>query len=456
MWKLQVDDLPQTSWRLKANINALSDQYMLRDFYQNLYESNAEPDNTIAVERTSRTSALTLLQRMPLNDFYITDQRTELSYDHIRTPLFGSRIAYESQTSIGWMRQVVPAEMRASIRSRLDQMSPASESRDFWERMLVTDGFFRFHTYHELSTTAKVAKVINLTPKVGAGYTGYMDSTGDLGTFNQWLAYAGVEANVKFSKNYSSVQCDWLGLDGLNHIIQPYVTMMYLGADALNTTYPMIDGNSSTTNPMALDVGQMSDIDSMSTRSICRYGVKNFLMTQRDGGPARWMTWDLFMDAYLHNTDSDNDFSNLYSMMSWSPLPWFSYASTVQFPLLGDNKKDNYREYNNSMSFQPFKPWEITVGHRYLEKHPILSDSNQLTLRTLYRLTEETAISGYWRWELERHRMEIQELNLYKNMGSWYLGLGVYTRKNGNKNELGIGFSFTLMETGTYMPFKFN
>ena len=53
-------------------------------------------------------------------------------------------------------------------------------------------------------------------------------------------------------------------------------------------------------------------------------------------------------------------------------------------------------------------------------------------------------------------RLEIQEYNIYKNMGSWYFGCGLFMRVNGGKDELGIGFSFTLKETGNYMPFTFN
>ena len=38
---------------------------------------------------------------------------------------------------------------------------------------------------------------------------------------------------------------------------------------------------------------------------------------------------------------------------------------------------------------------------------------------------------------------------------SWYLGVGAFVRKNGNKNEFGLGISFTIQQTGDYMPVKF-
>lgn len=458
MWKLSVDEFPGARWRAKANINALSDKYILRDFYQELFESNSDPDNTLSLERTDRNSVLTVLQRMPINDFYMTDQRSEISFDRVRGALMGSRFIYESQTSFALMRQVVPVEMRMTVRDILDKLPAGDPSREFWEHMLQTDGFLRFHTYHELSTSYKTAGFLTLTPRLGGGYTGYMDPTGDLGTFNQGIFYAGLDASFKLSRKYSSVRCDALGLNTMNHIIQPYTTLMYMGANELDSPYPRIDGSASTTNPMALSVGRMTEIDALSTSSVFRYGVRNFLMTQQDGTDRQWFSWDAFMDAYLHNAASDKKFSNLYSMTRWSPLPWFSYASVLQFPVLGDEKRDNYREYNNSLWFQPFRPTEILISHRYLTKHPLLSDSNQLNLRIIYRISEELAFGGSWRWEMERKdkKLEIQEYNIYKNMGSWYLGAGLFMRMNGDKQELGLGFSFTLKETGNYMPFTFN
>ena len=44
MWSHRVN--LRTDWRLKANINMLSAEYMLRDFYPEIYQRNSSPDNT--------------------------------------------------------------------------------------------------------------------------------------------------------------------------------------------------------------------------------------------------------------------------------------------------------------------------------------------------------------------------------------------------------------------------
>lgn len=455
MWKLPVGDGPRTQWRLKANINALSDAYMLRDFYKDLYQQNSSPDNTVALTRTDDTTIFTLLQRFAPNNYYLADQRTAFSMDRIRTPIFGSHIVYETQNSAEFMRQVVPGQFRNQIENELRNPGLSQTSREFYNRLLQTNGFFRLHSFHELSTSYKVANFLNLTPKVGGGYTGYYD-VGDVGSFNQGVFYSGIDADFKFSRRYSSLTNSSLGLNGVNHIVQPHFSLAYIGANAIDPLCPQIDGYTPTTNPPALSLGRMTEVDSIATKSIFRYGLKNFLMTQRDGTSLKWLTWDVFMDAYLHDAADNKKFSNLYSRMDWNPLPWVTFSSGMQFPVVSSsNETTRYKEYNNYLTFKPFRSTEFIVGHRYLSGHSIAEDGNQLDCRMLYRVTEELAFGTSWRFDLLRGRTDIQEYNIYKNMGAWYFGTGVYVRKNGDRDEFGFGISFMLKETGTFLPVKF-
>lgn len=161
------------------------------------------------------------------------------------------------------------------------------------------------------------------------------------------------------------------------------------------------------------------------------------------------------MDAYLHDPVNRRDFSNLFSFMRWNPVPWMEYRSEMQAPVLGKDKISGCREYNNSLRFMPWRSTELVVGHRYLNQHSLLEDSSQLDLRILQRFSEAWAFSGKWRFSLLDGKLDIQEYNVYHNMGSWYLGVGAFVRKNGNKNEFGLGISFTIQQTGDYMPVKF-
>lgn len=106
MWSHRVN--ARTDWRLKANVNMLSDEYMLRDFYPEIYQRNSSPDNTVLLSRTDDTNDFSLLQRFVPNNFYMADQRTEFSYERIKSPIFRSPVMYESRTSFAFLKQYVP------------------------------------------------------------------------------------------------------------------------------------------------------------------------------------------------------------------------------------------------------------------------------------------------------------------------------------------------------------
>ena len=104
---------------------------------------------------------------------------------------------YESRTSFAFLKQYVPSFMRTDLRDLVDRLDPGSPAYDYWARMLMTDGYSRFHTFHEFSASHKIMGFLNLTPKLGGGYTGYYD-TGDNKPLNQGIFARGADADFKF------------------------------------------------------------------------------------------------------------------------------------------------------------------------------------------------------------------------------------------------------------------
>ncbi|MFR1411631.1 MAG: hypothetical protein ACLSUW_04595 [Akkermansia sp.] len=175
---------------------------------------------------------------------------------------------------------------------------------------------------------------LNLTPKVGGGYTGYYD-TGDNKPLNQGIFYAGTDADFKFSRRYSSVYSDSMGLNGMNHIVQPHFTLAYVKTNTLHELYPQIDGDTPTTNPPSLSMGRYTEIDSLSSGLVFRYGLRNMLMTSRDANSHRWFSWDVFMDAYLYDPVNRRDFSNLFRSCAGIPFRGWSTVRKCRRPFWG-------------------------------------------------------------------------------------------------------------------------
>ncbi len=453
MWELPAEDSSRAHYSLKANINYLSDRYVLRDFFQDEGLINDKPDNTIVLERRTKESLTSLLIRRDLNDFYMTDNRTELAYNRVRTAIRGTRLAYETHNSFGVLKQNLSASDRASIQNTLASLRTSdTETREYWERMLNTSSYIRFCSLHELATSFKAAGFLNITPKVGGGYLGYYDVEG-VGHDNRFMAYAACDADMKFSRSYPLLRNYTFGVRGLNHVIQPYSTISAGETTQARSLVPRIDAWTSTTNPMPLDMSSLTCVDTFSEWLIWRYGVRNVLTTERNGGRAEWMSWNVFMDANIKASDTERDFSNLYSRWRWYPVEWYSLNSEMQFPLVHEDT--SFKEYNNYIQFVPVRSGEFRLGHRYLSGHSIFEDSNQLNVRGLFRINENVALSAEWQWDLVEHRTQIQQYNIYRNVGAWFVGATVFIRNNGGKRETGIGFSITLGETGDSFPINF-
>lgn len=61
-----------------------------------------------------------------------------------------------------------------------------------------------------------------------------------------------------------------------------------------------------------MSIGRYTEIDSLSTGLVFRYGLRNMLMTSRDANSHRWFSWDVFMDAYLHDPVNQRDFPTFF------------------------------------------------------------------------------------------------------------------------------------------------
>lgn len=453
-WHIPVEETtPGVSWSTMVNLNILSDRYVLRDYFEEISQINDKPDNSARITRRAKLSETMLMTRFAPNDYYMTDERAELSYYKVRSSIGQSGITYESWNRAGIMRQYIPAEERMSYMYKLSQVADP-EARTYYERLLNDHTYARINSTHEFSRHFNILKFLNITPKAGAGYTGYYD-VDQVGSDNRFLGYLGLDANIKLHKTYDSFSIPSLGYKGLTHVIKPYTTLSHCHVSSSNALVPQMDVWSSefstaTSNPMSLDLIGFSGIDSWGTWSIWRIGVTNTLTTTVDESPRQIFKWNCFIDYNEENPNSANKFSNLYSLISFSPTNELSIYCNTQTPTISDG--DGFREYSYGIAWQPLAALETRLSYRVLEDHPIHSDAEQVSLQANLRINEKYSFACKWRWDIEHKRVPTQEFALFRKSGAWYMGATLFLRDNGGKKETGFGLSFTLAETGTAFP----
>ncbi|MFT3992287.1 MAG: LPS assembly protein LptD [Luteolibacter sp.] len=481
--RLPLEFETKADWRLDTNLTFLSDAYYLEDFDRSAYRTDPYPDNTIGLFRRSDNSLFSFFTRIDWDQFYRTDQRLpEIAFDQPRRPIFDSPIQHEGSTSFSIIQERAPDTTSGTIEAL--STLPASDARvaglisqlSGYERTLalemvslpLTDprrdrlrsnlldiGYARFHTYQEFTMPLMVKNFLSLTPDIGVGYNRYDSVNGPFGTEDQSLLHFGLEASVKFTKDYGPMFDPGIGLNGLLHIFQPYGNWSILHAGNKDSDFPEIDRLTATTRPQSLDPSLFTAIDEMNSWNILRVGARNRLITKRDGQEFDWLFLDTYVDFFIKDPTGDREVSNLYNDLRWNPLPWMNVGLNTQFPVVSSGS--GFTEVNPYVQFMPNKNFEVRIGYRYLEGHPILLDSSLISLRTSYRFNDWWSISTRHEFEAEDGVLQNQDYMLYRDLGNWVAGIGFNHNDNRVKQEYGIIFNIVLKDfPSVSLPLEFN
>lgn len=479
-WNLDV--VEDADWRVDTNLSWLSDRYFLEDFDLNTYRTDPQPDNVAGLYRRDDASLVSLYMRVRLNDFYRSDTRLpELAYDRARAPVFGSPIQHEGTTTLGYLGEKAGDPTMTAIlnplnrmvagdrgsRRLLDQLGgyerllaermlalPLGDPRRDAIRLQLEDSRFgRFQTYQEWSMPMMLGGVLSVVPQAGAGYSNYFAVDGPQGDMDRYHLHGGLETSMKFTKDLGPIRNRALGLDGLVHVFQPYGFWSYVATDDFNPGEPAVDRLTPTTRPRPLDPVRFAAVDEMNAWNVVRAGGRHRFYTRRDNQSFEWLYLDTYVDAFLNDPEGSREWSNLYNDLIWQPLPWMAVNVATQFPIVSNGS--GFSEYATRLHLMPTESFEIILGYRFLDGHPVLIDSNRFDLQTFVRLSENWGLGTRHLLELDDGVLEGQQYMLHRDLGSWVAGIGLLHRNNRLDEEYGAVLSLTLKDfPGVSLPFQ--
>jgi LPS-assembly protein len=411
---------------LDFDINKLSDAFFYEDFFPSEFRVDPKPDNLINLSKLFDQGEISLTGRFQLNEFFQTDTRTpELAIDIIRTPLGDTGFYYDGMTSYG------------IINEELDDAS-------ILDGMVDPSGFNRFHSYHEFLFPTQLGGILNVVPRAGAGYTNYssFDIPG-LDSLDRTTTHAGIDLSFKMSKRSPNIVNRALGLNGLLHVVRPYMNYSFVSTDDLNGRFSPIDRFTPTTRLRPIDMPLFTSIDDIRDWQILRSGISNRWITKRNGASYEWLAVDNYFDTYIEDPEFNRDFSNFFTDVEWRPLPWLSTSTTAQLPLF-DNSMD-FTELSSLISFMPTDWFRFGLRHYFINDHPFFEDSDLYTLTTYTRLSDNWGFSTAHRFETDDSTLEYQQYSIHRDLASWTASLGGIIRDNrSGENEYGILLSLTL------------
>lgn len=376
--------LPNVDFR--GQIDVISDYNFLNDFFNERYKKVLEPPSYAALDYQHERFTATLYAPFRVNSWATAVERLpEFRLDFQRQELFAG-LYYQGETSFDYLRM-----------KWRDYDRPRSNPR--WGNLEDYETA-RFDTLHMFYYPFKLFD-INIIPRAGLRLTAYSEtSENDItdqdltamfladmvdgqptvtvknydkkgGSKVRFTGEIGVEANTKFYRSWQNVKNAYLNLDGLRHVITPY----------LNYTY-IPDPNLSRDNIYYFD-----EIDRIAEQNVIRLGLVNRLQTRQNDQITEIFYLENYWDYYFHKEKGYNSFGDLGTILRIRPCDKIEFVSELLLDMGQNNDHDTdvmrgkrnagrpgfswkyFNRWYNKLSYKIAPDWKISASYEYSDDY---------------------------------------------------------------------------------------
>jgi lipopolysaccharide assembly outer membrane protein LptD (OstA) len=333
-YNFKITNLTEITPRLdfRGRFELLSDIYFRDEFFNDAASIYPQPTTFGALEYQGDNFSTSLYVRARANDFYtVVEKLPEFSLNIPRQELF-KNIYYQGDMKMGYYRM----RWREFDHPRV------------LGNMVEPDNYDsgRFDSLHFLYYPIKLGW-LNITPRAGLRFTAYSNSSknainpGDLATMfivdnpegnsnlnvrnydddggskARFIAEFGVEATTKISRSWQNVKSAYWQLDGMRHIMEPYVNYTFI-----------TDPSESRDHLYYFD-----EVDRITEQNFVRFGVKNRLQTRRgEYGSEKiynWLSMENYIDYRFKTQDDFNALGDLGTRLTFTPHQDISFDTTL-------------------------------------------------------------------------------------------------------------------------------
>ena len=467
-----------------CEINGLSDYLFLRDFKPMEYVSNPQPDNVVSLTKRSENYALTAVSRFQLNTFFDTTARLpEAALDVKRQPIFHLPIFYEGETSAASLTRDFGSDLTVKTGTTNKAGKPIVVNTLFRAGSLDYSAN-RLDSFHQLTMPETLGGWLSVVPRVGFRGTFYSQGATNLvslapsttitgvqsnstllqsatgGSLFRTVFDTGAEASFKLTRDWDSVQSRAWGLDGLRHVFQPFADYSFVHASKSPSDILQFDRLTPSTQLPSIDFPQFTALDTITSWSILRMGMRNRLETRRDDGTMEWLSISNYLDYNLERPvfpgfSTEQTFSNLISAVDFAPLPWLGIHCDNQYPVLDPG----FVQVNTNSSVRLGRNVTLWFGHRYLYGNKFFPPGSELMGQAYCRINDNWGVGTTQYYEFMSKPSQnvvpgpiIQEYRIFRDLSSWVVTLGVSLRKNVNTatktnvDDTAVTITFTLKD----------
>ena len=382
----------------------MSDPYFTRDFFSSRYESDPQPATYAALEQEFDRFSLSAYTRFRVNDFFTAVEKfPELRLDVPRQEVLDTGFYYQSGTQAAYLQMKwldFDKDYPINSSKRLEFFN--LHGRDFGRNRLKDYAAFRFDTVHFLYYPVS-NRFFSFVPRAGFRVTSYSHTSknavrpedlkalfaasdpqsdgsesfrsydDDGGSEVRLAAELGFELSTKLHNTWQDIRSEFFQIDGLRHIMQPYLNYTYIPRPTLEREY----------------IYCFDDIDRITKQNFVRFGIINRLQTRSGNSIKNLLTMENFMDVHLEKDDDYKDhgeFGTLGTTLTMEIFKGLTINSNILLDFSGENEvPDTIRHGRNagrtgiaqewldllnlSLNYAPAKNWKFTFGYNYVSPY---------------------------------------------------------------------------------------
>ncbi|MDX1952029.1 MAG: LPS assembly protein LptD [Verrucomicrobiota bacterium] len=417
-----------TNFTAKLVIRQQSDPFVIRDFFENEYRTNAQPKSFLEVNRFWSNFNLNILAQAQVNDFYQTIERLpDVKLSGLRQQIGDSPLFYESESSVAYLR------FQSGIPTGTNYAAGRAD------------------TYHQLLLPQNYFGWLNFTPRIGGRLSSYSETEGVHSVLNEQhraVFNTGAELSFKASQVWAGARNRLLDITGIRHLIEPSINYVFVPSpNKLPRELPQFDTEIPSLRLLPIEYPDYNAIDSIDSQNVLRLGLRNKIQTKRDGKIDNVANWALYTDWRLNPRAGQGTFADLFSDLDFRPRDWLTLNSETRY----DVEDGEWVTANHTLTLTPNTTWSWRLGHWYFRGDPFYgpdSDNNTLYHSLYYRLNENWGTRISHHFEARDGTLEEQYYTLYRDFRSWTGALTFRVRDNrSGPTDFTVALTFSLKAT---------
>lgn len=431
---------PSTNLNLKALINYQSDPLVMHDFMTGDYTGNPQPGSFVEANKYWDNWSLDALTTPRINSFFNQVERLpDVRLTGWRQQVLETPVYYDSQSSLGWYRQW------------------ETETNGLYPN---PNGFYvnsaaRGDTYHQLTLPWTFFHWLNVTPRVGGRVTYYSSQNITNGLPNSDVTRevfnTGVGTSFKASRLWVDATNSLLQIDGLRHVIEPSANYVYVPDPSTPpASLPQFDGEQPSLMLLPVLFPDYNNIDSIDTQNVIRFGLRNSLVTKRNGALDKLLDWNVNLDWRLDPKSNQHSLNDLYSAVAFRPRTWLTAESQTRYDLEGGDLNMSFQQ----LTFSPNDRWSWGLGYWYLRGgqwgNSTWTENQDITSTIFLRCGDNWGLRMTHTYNAVTSRLQEQFYTLYRDLRSWTSAVTFRVANNtGEKVDFTVAFTLSLKAAPT-------